>query len=470
MKIFSLFSKKQQTQADTPVEDARDSGNGMRADSQGERSGNGHSDRRSAARATELKIDAIESAMSLQLDAELRPNPTPAPGTVRARGQADTEAGRFSNTVPRMDASTEILFDDGLPNDAIALATTLPTPIVEEAAILFANGQQALAEQLLENAILHAAPSAHDQHAHLLLFDLYQLSGQQQAFDNLSTGYISRFETSPPAWRDSAQLVPSAAPASSQPSVVFAAVLDGDSAQQIAHAQLLSAAHRVLQLDLSRIRKTDPDGCALLLQLLLRLHKSGHDLVLPGAPELVEYLQSTLQAGRSDASAAPWLLLLELLRLLNREQEFEESSIEYCIAFEISPPAFEAPKPPSTLVPLAGQGGVLSRYAPFALVSSGQTAAAGQPERFAMPDLVAGDTRQLIDAIVAFAAERETVVIDCSQLNRIDFTASGQLLTGLVPLAGNGKMIEFHDVNHPVAALLNVMGLKEIARIIPHKG
>lgn len=468
MKIFSLFSKKQQTQTDTPVEDARDSGNGMRANSQGERGGNGHFDRRSAARATELKIDAIESAMSLQLDGELRPNPPL--GTARARGQTDAEAGRFSNTVPRMDASTEILFDDGLPNDAIALAATLPTPIVEEAAILFANGQQALAEQLLENAILRAAPSAHDEHAHLLLFDLYQLSGQQQAFDSLSTDYISRFETSPPAWRESAQLVPSAATASSQPGVVFPAVLDADSVQQIAHAQLLSAAHRVLQLDLSRIRKTDPDGCALLLQLLYRLHKSGHDLVLPGAPELVEYLQSALQAGPSDASAARWLLLLELLRLLDREQEFEESSIEYCIVFEISPPAFEAPRPPSSLAPLAEKGGALSRYAPSCVLSSGRTVAAGQPERFAMPDLVAGDTRQLIEAIVAFAAERETVMIDCSQLNRIDFSASGQLLTGLVPLAGNGKMIEFHEVNHPVAALLNVMGLKEIARIIPHKG
>lgn len=464
MKIFSLFSKQQQTQADTPAEDARarDCGKDMRANSQAERSGNAHSDRRSAARATELKIDAIESAMSLHLDGDLRPNP--APGIVSARGQAGTAAGRFSNTVPLMDASTEILFDDGLPNDAIALAATLPTPIVEEAAILFANGQQALAEQLLENAILQAAPSAHDEHAYLLLFDLYQLSGQQQAFDSLSTDYISRFETSPPAWRDSTQQVPCAAPASSQPSVVFPAVLDGDSAQQIACAQLLSVAHRGLQLDFSRIRKTDPDGCALLLQLLYSLHKSGHDLVLPGASELVEHIQSTLQAGRSDASAAPWLLLLELLRLLNREQEFEESSIEYCIIYEISPPPFEAPRPPSSPVTLAGQGGELSRHAVSTLTPT------GQPERFAMPDLVAGDTRQLIEAIVAFAAERDTVVIDCSQLNRIDFTASGQLLTGLVPLAGNGKIIEFHEVNHPVAALLNVMGLKEIARIIPHKG
>lgn len=461
MNIFSFFSKKQQMQAeDAP---APDGGKNLPADSPDQRSG--AADRRSAARATELKIDAIESAMSLQLDGDLR-----APGTARARGRTDAEAGGFSNTVPLMDASTEILFDDGLPSDAIAPAATLPTPIVEEAAILFANGQQALAEQLLEHAILQAAPCAHDEHAHLLLFDLYQLSGRQQAFDSLSTDYISRFETSPPAWRDSAQQVPSAAPASGPPGVVFPAVLDGGSARQIARAQTLSAAHRILQLDFSPIRETDPDGCALLLQLLYSLHKSGHDLVLPGAPELVEQLRCTRQAGPGGAGAAHWLLLLELLRLLNREQEFEDSSIEYCIAFEISPPAFEAPRPPSSLAPLAEKGGVLSRYAPSSLTSGGQTAAAGQPERFAMPELVAGDTRQLIEAIAAFAAERETVVIDCSRLNRIDFSASGQLLTGLVPLAGNGRMIEFHDVNHPVAALLNVMGLKEIARIIPHKG
>ncbi|WP_025916097.1 STAS domain-containing protein [Herminiimonas sp. CN] len=445
MKIFSLFGKKQQAQADAPAANTRACDGSMRMNGAVGRSGSTQFDQRNAARATELKIDAIESAMTLDLDANL--SIRHKPGAANVAGQASA----FNNTVQLMDASTEILFDDSRSGAAGALAAALPPPAVEEAAILFANGQQVLAEQLLQNAILEEAPVADAKHAYLLLFDLYQLSGQQQAFDRLSTDYIGRFETSPPAWRDSAQQAPSAVPASGQPSVVFPPVLDHSSARQIEQAQQLSASSRVLQLDFGRIREIDPAGCTLLLQLLRNLHQSDHDLILPGAPHLIERIKSTLQTGRRKASAAPWLLLLELLRRLDREQEFEESSIDYCITFEISPPAFEAP---------------LVRVAP----SVGQTAAVSQPERFLMPPLVAGDTRQLLEAIAAFAADRETVMLDCAQLKRIDFTASGQLLTGLVPLAGNDRIIEFHEVNYLVAALLNVMGLKEIARIIPHKG
>lgn len=446
MKIFPLFGKKQ-AQADTPAEDARardGDEKDRRAHGPVGPSCNPQFDRRSVARATELKIDAIESAMSLHLDGTAGTS-----GPVSTKGRSGTQAGIFQNTVPLMDVPTEILFDDGPPDGAVAAA--LPPPAIEEAAILYANDQQVLAEQLLQDAITEATPATHAKHAYLLLFDLYQLSGQQQAFDSLSTGYISRFETSPPAWRDSTRQVTPAAPAANLPSVIFPAVLGSNSAPQVERAQQLSAANNLLRLDFSRIRETDPAGCALLLQLLHSLRSSGHDLILPGAPQLIERIKATLQAGRRDASAAPWLLLLELLRLLNREQEFEESSIEYCITFEISPPAFEAPRA-------------------RAIAAAVPNPAASQPESFLMPNLVAGDIRQLLKAIIAFAVGRETVAIDCSQLNRIDFSSSGQLLTGLVPLADSGKIIEFHGVNYPVAALLDVMGVKEIARIIPYKG
>ncbi|NMM26589.1 MAG: STAS domain-containing protein [Glaciimonas sp.] len=460
VKFFSLFGKKPPPQVDTQAGDARvraDSTENMRANGQVERGGRTHYDRRKVARATELKIDAIESAMSLQLDDNPRTNGKA--GIVSAKSRAGTESSGFKSTMQLLDAPTEILFDNGVPGAVFTMAATLPTPLIEEAAILFANDQQALAEHLLQNAIMEATPTAEVEHAYLLLFDLYQLSSQQQKFDSLTTDYISRFESSPPAWCDRTQQVPSAAPASSQPYVIFSKALDADSATQIERAQQLSAAHQILRLDFSRIRETAPAGCALLLQLLHSLRRSGHDLILSGAPELVERIQSTLRVGRRDASAAPWLLLLELLRLLGRKQAFEESSIEYCITFEISPPDFEAPRPlsPSAHLPQAGDGGELAP-------------AASRPEHFLMPDIVTGDIRQLLEAITAFAAERETIVIDCSRLNRIDVSASGQLLTGLVPLTSSGKIIEFHEVNYPVAALLNVMGLQEIARIIPHNG
>ena len=443
MKFFSFFDKKQQCQNDTEVEDARASREkNMHANSRSVHNPSTLSDQRSAARATELKIDAIESAMTLHLDLDPRLTGIVTASAIPIRRDA---SAAFQRPMQIAEASTEILFDDAPRSNTIALWETLPTPVIEEAAILFANNQAGLAERLLQNAILKAPPTIHVEHAYLLLFDLYRISGQQQAFDSLTIDYIDSFGASPPVWRNSSRQ------ASNQATVFFPAVLAGNCAPQIALAQQLRAVSHVLQLDFSNIREVDPTGCALLLQLLQSLHKSGHDLILPGTPGLIVHLQSTLHVGQRDGGSAPWLLLLELLQFLNREQEFEESSIEYCITFEISPPAFEVPCIQVTLAPRQ------------------KILAVSQTERFVMPDIVTGDTRQLIEAIIAFAAERDTVVIDCSQLNCIDFSASAKLLTGLVPLAGNDKIIEFDQVNYLVAALLNVMGLKEIARIIARK-
>ena len=54
-------------------------------------------------------------------------------------------------------------------------------------------------------------------------------------------------------------------------------------------------------------------------------------------------------------------------------------------------------------------------------------------------------------------------------LKRVDFGAAGQLLTGLAPLAAKGINLEFHNVNHLVAALFSIMGLKDIVEILPRK-
>lgn len=311
MKIFSFFDKKHPGRDSTELEDAparREKS--MHANSQGARNNTTLSDQRSAARATELKIDAIESAMTLHLDLDPRLTSTTSATAITTSGKNGGAGSAFQHTKQTKEVSTEILFDDATRRSTIMRGEILPTPVIEEAAILFANNQAALAECLLQKAILEAPSAAHIEHAYLLLFDLYRIGGQQQAFDSLTANYIASFETSPPAWRNSSQA---------------------------------------------------------------------------------------------------------------------------------------------------------------ALASLQQISAVTYTQHFVMPNIVAGNTQPLIEAIIAFAAERNIVVIDCSQLNHIDFSACGKLLTGLVALAANDKIIEFHQVSYLVAALLNVMGLKEIARIIPRK-
>ena len=67
------------------------------------------------------------------------------------------------------------------------------------------------------------------------------------------------------------------------------------------------------------------------------------ELILVGAAELAAQIRAGIAIGRPDDTEGPWLLLLELLQLLNREKEFEETGMDYCVTFEVSPPSFVAP-------------------------------------------------------------------------------------------------------------------------------
>lgn len=285
-----------------------------------------------------------------------------------------------------------------------------------------------------------------------MLFDLYQTLGKQQEFEQLSIAYANKFETSPPAWTGICQQgVRNNAASSAVPMVTFSGKLDDNSAKLIERMQKLAESHRVLRLEFMRISEVAPAGCRLLLGELKKLQKSGHELILVGAPELAAKIRAILEVGRRDDSEDSWLLLLEILRLLNRESEFEEASIDYCVTFEVSPPAFVAPKNKVTTA---------AAEAP----ASAQT-----QEAFMMPALIEGKIDNLILAIAAYSDEHSPAIVDCSQLTRIDFNAAGRMLTGLAPFCGNGKLIEFHHVNHLVAELFAMIGLKDVVRIVPRK-
>jgi ABC-type transporter Mla MlaB component len=86
-----------------------------------------------------------------------------------------------------------------------------------------------------------------------------------------------------------------------------------------------------------------------------------------------------------------------------------------------------------------------------------------------MPVLIEGRLEELLAQIQTHASSYNPTFIDCSRLIRVDFNAAGQLINGLLPLIGQGKKIEFHEVNHLVAALFKVMGLQDVVSIYPRK-
>ncbi|MDB5798655.1 MAG: hypothetical protein JWP36_2557 [Paucimonas sp.] len=416
--------------------------------------------------ATAKKIDAIESEMSSEfrherpLGGSTLPGPPPGLKSPPAGDKAGMTTHReFESTLPSIGMSTEFLLGPLGKATDIEIVGTEAAQVVEEAAILYASDQIAMAEQVLRSAVESEALGELDGDGGLrawaMLFDLYQLGGRQAEFDALSIAYASKFETSPPSWRGSGEFgellpVRDMLPAKSAvPSVAFVGKLDGNIVRLLERVQKLGESNVALRLEFTRVSDVDPIGCGLLLRILKRLQATKHELVLVGARELGDKIRAILKVGRRDETEAPWLLLLELLRLLNAEQEFEETSMDYCVTFEVSPPGFEAP---NNKVTTADAGA--------------ETLAA---ESFPMPAMVTGATEQLLGTITAFASAHDPAVLDCSGLRRIDFNAAGQLLSSLAPIAAGGRVIEFIGVNHLVAALFDVIGIKDFARVVVRK-
>jgi anti-anti-sigma regulatory factor len=467
--IFSLFGKKDNPTVPSPAEKPapRKKSEDEPARANTDPDGSRASGQRSAAKATALKIDAIESEMSSEFvkprqgarppankaPSSARPAAAPSPPKPASPKPSAAHAPPPTTSAPNtLSAGSEFLLHANTTTAAVAISAPEITPAIEEAAILFANNQMDMVEQILQSAISEDTSGQAGMTAWRMLFDLYEITGKQAEFEHLSIVYAGKFETSPPSWT-SAAVDPnkSSAPAGATPTVPFSGKLDGKIIKQLERVQNLAENNRVIRLEFQRITEVDPIGCGILLSVMKKLQKSDNDLILVGAAELVAKIRAILEVGRRTETEAPWLLMLEMLRLLNLEKDFEESSIDYCVTFEVSPPPFVAPK-------------------------NKVTTAADEPstdksatEHFMMPATVEGRTDQLIASIVAYADEHKHAVLDCSALIRLDFSAAGQLMAGLAPLLGKGVTLELHNVNHLVTALMYIMGMQDIFLIKPRK-
>ena len=404
---------------------------------------------RDIARATAAKIDAIEAAMAFDIFNEPEPAwGSPARRAVRTEAQIEAER-RGPDTLPPLElATTELLADEADDASAEPAARPHTAPVIEEIAILYANAQLEVAEQMLVDSLATLGQS--ERALWWMLFDLYQAGGQQAPFDDIAIDYASRFETSAPAWTPLPRAGAAQRLAGVTPTESLGALLDDAIAPQLQRLLERAAGSPATRLELGRVRAVTAPGCARLLAALHALRASGRELILAGAAELADTVRSSIAIGQRDASEAPWLLLLELLQLMHREKEFEETAMDYCVTYERSPPSFEAP-------------------ANVATAATAPAQAPSRSDRFMLPALIDGACAPLFDAIDAHAGQGGPLVLDCARLARVDYNAAGVLLKRLRLLAVAGKHIELRDINHLVAALFKLMGYSEVARLFPHK-
>ncbi len=464
------------------------------------RTSTGYGDTESGGRSSTLKkIDEIEAQMSRQWwkgsahNTETRANapevkkqPAEAPTTFQATlpssltssiaeaTQLPTTAHpEFQPTVPGLgqlsaasdySATAHSAFS---PSKMVSLdmGQNLSDPEMEEAAIRYANGDDAGAEVALQEALQQPdVPAEKAIHWAAALLDMYRCIGQQTNFERMALEYAQRFGSSPPAWpmpqtRASASLLSTVA----RPSAVTEplrwackAAIDEASLLELRHLVRSSAVTYVLDWSLAKTMSSS--AARGLATLVAQWCKTPLSLCFEGKEALIQVLQQITPSGDKTIPHELWQLRFDTLRLLDLQDDYEMVALDFCVTFELSPPPWcnavckqvdaSAPRPEQAAV--QDTNGLFDAPSP-ALTLSRE---------------ILGDVTPLLTQWQTIGASEDTLVISCEQLIRVDFSAAGGLLNWVANLTTAGRQVEFHDVPRLVAAFFNLIGINEHARVL----
>ncbi|HRK57629.1 MAG TPA: STAS domain-containing protein, partial [Burkholderiaceae bacterium] len=242
-----------------------------------------------------------------------------------------------------------------------------------------------------------------------------------------------------------------------EPIVYLPATVDAGVVKYLEALKAHAARHPALVLDASAVKSIDLVGAELLLRVVNAFKRAAHELTLVGPERLCEALQRAVQPSRRDPSDAGWMLLLEMLRLLERQTDFEETGIQYCITYEVSPPSWEPISPNMRTEPAR----------PLATPTTPPAAAsqAGGPG-LRWYGQIEGEGEPHFGRVALAAQNFEgTLAVDCRQLQRMSFSAGSALLNLTLRLQQAGVTLQLLDVNALVGALLHLLGVTAVCAV-----
>lgn len=461
-------------------------------------------------RATTLKkIDEIEAQMSRQWwKGRSGAVPLVPEGAVESAPSAQddfptTQSSRLSSTaqgeVTEMSGSAAFDFrateagaggapnagdDDGLSTRSVFspsrivsvdLGQNLSDPDMEEAAIRYANGDDVGAEAALQTALqqLDAKPEMVEAWAEALL-DLYRSTGQLANFERMALNYARRFGRSAPAW--ALATAPLAAQMPSQPdAMVRAAALVGqrwespielDEVEVARLRAMVKPTGATYVLNWHPVQRITAAAASNLADLLAAWRDTPLTLCFEGVDSLDRLLSAHTPSGDRLVPSYYWQLRFEALQLLRMQDDYELAALDYCVTFEVSPPAWREPvcqRVDSKSASLPTLSDRLETARPTDTLSD--TGDACDSSDLVLSGNVLGDVSGIVAKWQAVSGEGNFWRVSCKRLIRVDFSAAGGLLNWAAQASAQGGRVEFRDVPRLVAAFFNLIGINEHALV-----
>ncbi|MBX9872227.1 MAG: STAS domain-containing protein [Burkholderiaceae bacterium] len=407
-------------------------------------------------------------------------------GLAASAGRTISRPQPLSQAQPRMPMgagfSTQRLY-------AQVPADNLTDPDLEDAAIRYANGDDAGAEESLMAALASAEQRPELAETWMsALFDLYRATGQQARFDSVALEFADRYGRSAPAWFSMPDMLgrsKSAAPAKARPSASAASPADWSSPAQLGAPALeeLQALLRVpgpLVLDWQSLATIAPDAVPVLSRMVAQWCVTPAVLVFRGHANLERALLVLTPSGDRSVDPMCWQLRMDALRIMRLQDAFELVALDYCVTYEVSPPSWQEPRCSCDLQGLndpaeAEAEDIRSRWdEPHSMWDDplrNLTAPAGLEEQPpAVVELygeIIGDAAEVLTKLEKGMEGSNRMVVSCARLIRVDFSAAGSILNWVAEQQGKGCQVQFRDVNRMVAAFFNVIGISEHARVVP---
>lgn len=334
---------------------------------------------------------------------------------------------------------TLMTMDMGASGIVVEESSGAPQSPVDEAAILYASGQAELAENMLKGIL-----TTSDRRAWHMLFDLYCVQNREKEFEQVALDYAMRFETSPPVWQRLGGNGAPKPPQAQTESLELPGLLDKKSTATLREGIAAAAKNTAVRIDFSRIAMVDEAGAEECAEILAAARKAKRKLQVSGVDTLTALLQDLNRATHS--RAAHWLLLLELYQTLGQQDHFEDLAVDYAVHFEVSPPSWSAV-----------QAAEVVKAEPSEL----------QDNALRLSGEITPANDGALQQFTSYAATHNDVLVDLSQVTRIDYGSVSQLISVLMQCLGSGKAITLRGHNALIHELFRVMGIDQLTQLQP---
>ena len=356
---------------------------------------------------------------------------------------------------------------------------------LEEASICFANGDDANTEATLLEMLAPGGSRTTQSEVWMALFDLYRATDSQEKFENAAIKFVQKFDRSAPQWFSMPAMVKQLvgptvqAPVSGLTADWICASTMGIQTVAVLKAALTKAP-MPWRLNWSNLKTIEPNAVDPLYKVFSGWSAQPVQLRFMGDANLHQILRNATPSGDRATPQSWWQLRMEALRVTHNSDEFELVALDFCVTYEVSPPAWEVARCDYKSMDNQGVavasntviGDVYRDSSTSSLsVFDGDTtmdalsAQMGNLLSVELSGQIEGDAIAMLEQLETKLMGADIMVISCDKLIRVDFSAAGTLLNWVSARQTENRAVHFTDVNRLVAAFFNVIGITEHAKV-----